>query len=254
MTVVTRQEREKFVLDLYNQGKTYKDIAKEARISPRDIKVILEKAVHAKEEKIEKERQDNHAENTSEQYLSLSSKAYKLFSKHKTPVEVAIALDLTEPEVTELFQEYWNLKRLHKLTLIYEELGEYGTGYFLKLYQLAKNQNLGPDEVSNLLTIANNDLPSVEYRFQDLKKQVNSLESRRFNLNRTLMKQENQIISSSRFLRSCYFYIQKEKKQIDILCRERMGLNSFITQFKDNDEEYENTRHGWKSYPTTRDY
>jgi DNA-binding CsgD family transcriptional regulator len=50
MTILTRQERERLVLDLYNQGKTYREIAKEARISPRDIGVILNKA---NEEKIE---------------------------------------------------------------------------------------------------------------------------------------------------------------------------------------------------------
>jgi DNA-binding CsgD family transcriptional regulator len=42
--ILTRQEKEKQILDLYNQGKTYKDIAKIARVSPRAIKPVLEKA------------------------------------------------------------------------------------------------------------------------------------------------------------------------------------------------------------------
>jgi transposase len=42
---VTRQERERAVLDLYyNQGKSVREIAKEARISFRDIGAILNKA------------------------------------------------------------------------------------------------------------------------------------------------------------------------------------------------------------------
>ena len=46
MTILTRQERERLVIDLYyNQGKTYREIAKEARISPRDIGIILNKVV-----------------------------------------------------------------------------------------------------------------------------------------------------------------------------------------------------------------
>jgi DNA-directed RNA polymerase specialized sigma subunit len=49
MTILTREERERLVLDLYyNQGKTYREISKEARISPRDIGVILNKAVEQK--------------------------------------------------------------------------------------------------------------------------------------------------------------------------------------------------------------
>jgi DNA-binding CsgD family transcriptional regulator len=41
MTILTKQERERLVLELYNQGKTYREISKEARISPRYIGVIL---------------------------------------------------------------------------------------------------------------------------------------------------------------------------------------------------------------------
>jgi DNA-binding CsgD family transcriptional regulator len=39
MTILTRQERERLVLDLYNQGKTYREISKEARTSPHDMVV-----------------------------------------------------------------------------------------------------------------------------------------------------------------------------------------------------------------------
>ena len=45
MTILTRKERERLVLQLYNQGKTIREIAKEARMSFRDIGVILNKAV-----------------------------------------------------------------------------------------------------------------------------------------------------------------------------------------------------------------
>jgi hypothetical protein len=49
MTILTRQERDRLVLELYNQGKTYREISKEARISPRDIGVILNKIAEEKE-------------------------------------------------------------------------------------------------------------------------------------------------------------------------------------------------------------
>ena len=48
MTILTRQERERLVLDLYNQGKTNPEIYREAKISPRSIGVILNKAVEEK--------------------------------------------------------------------------------------------------------------------------------------------------------------------------------------------------------------
>jgi DNA-directed RNA polymerase specialized sigma subunit len=54
---ITRQDRQKLVLDLYyNQDKTILDIAKEARISFRDIGSILNKADEVQRK--EQEQQD----------------------------------------------------------------------------------------------------------------------------------------------------------------------------------------------------
>jgi FixJ family two-component response regulator len=51
MVLLSRAEKEKVVLDLYSQGKTYKQIAQEVRISPRDIGIILNKAAAQEKEK-----------------------------------------------------------------------------------------------------------------------------------------------------------------------------------------------------------
>jgi hypothetical protein len=69
--VLTRQEKERLVIELYNQGKTIGDIAKEIRMSFRDIGAILRKASGDKEE-----NQDNEQPSL----LSPSTQAYRLFS------------------------------------------------------------------------------------------------------------------------------------------------------------------------------
>jgi hypothetical protein len=56
-----------------------------------------------------------------EQQEEVSSKAYKLFSEGKHPVEVAIALNLRHPEATKLYNEYWKLKRMHILNSIFRD-------------------------------------------------------------------------------------------------------------------------------------
>ena len=121
MTILTRQERERLVIELYNQGKTYREISKKARISPRDIGVILNKAIE--EKKAEgKEQNNNDADKNKEQeqqqQLSLSTQAYKLFSEGKTPLEVAIELNLRESEATKFCREHWKLKQLHNLNMV----------------------------------------------------------------------------------------------------------------------------------------
>jgi transposase len=97
-SIRTRQERERLVLDLYNQGKTIREIAKEARMSFRDIGVILNKAVEEKTEGIKQQddAEENCEQEQEQQYLSLAAQAYKLFSDRKTPLEVAIELNLRE--------------------------------------------------------------------------------------------------------------------------------------------------------------
>jgi predicted DNA-binding protein YlxM (UPF0122 family) len=48
--VLTRKQKQELVLNLYfNQNKTYHEISKIARISPRDIKPIIDKAINEKE-------------------------------------------------------------------------------------------------------------------------------------------------------------------------------------------------------------
>jgi transposase len=107
-SIRTRQERERLVLDLYNQGKTIREIAKEARMSFRDIGAILNKAVEEKktEEIKQQDNVDSKKNQNQEQQLSLSAQAYKLFSDRKTPLEVAISLNLRESEATKFYREY----------------------------------------------------------------------------------------------------------------------------------------------------
>ena len=98
--VLTRQQREKLVLDLYNQGKNTREIAQEVRMSFRDISAIVDKA-----------RKDEEKSTMQSEKMSQSSQAYKLFSDGKPPIDVAIALNLREAEVAQYYKEYWKLKQ-----------------------------------------------------------------------------------------------------------------------------------------------
>ncbi len=82
MTILTRQERERLVRELfYNQGKTYREISKLARISPRDIGIILNKSLEEKAEGLKKEQQNNNdtKNQQQEQCLSLSAQPTNSF-------------------------------------------------------------------------------------------------------------------------------------------------------------------------------
>jgi transposase len=145
MSILNRQEREKLVLDLYNQGKTIREIAKEVRMSFRDIGVILKKTFPEKAEGLKEQQEEL-------QQLSVSTQAYKLFSGRKTPLEVAVALNLRESEATKFYEEYWKLKQRHNLNIVYEELkGDIEP--FVKLYRLSKAAGMSARHVINLLKL-----------------------------------------------------------------------------------------------------
>src|SRR5215203_2230287 len=244
MTILTRQERERLVIDLYyNQGKTYREISKQARISPRDTGVILNKVIEEKREREEGvKQQDNtcaekNQEQKYEQHPSLSTQAYRLFSERKTPLEVAIALNLRESEATKFYKEYWKLKRLHNLTLIYEETkGDIEP--FLKLYRLSKAKGMGLKQVVNLLAIANNDLPAVEEKFKRLRNDMNMLQFQRRIDERNLSQLKNQITSTIRLLNSYRLSCIRERREIENLYNEKARIANLVTHFKNNNKEY----------------
>jgi transposase len=243
MTILTRQERERLVLELYyNQGKTYREIAKAARISPRDIGIILNKVIEEKVEGSKEEQGNINSKNHNQenkQHLSISAQAYKLFSDRKTPLEVAIALNLRESEATRFYKEYWKLKQLHNLNTVYEETkGDIEP--FLRLYKLSKVKGIGIKHVVNLLTFANEDLPALEKRFKRLRNDINALQFQKRIDERNLYQLNNQIASTTRLLNSYRISCIKERSEIENLYIEKARIENLVTQFKNNNEEYLN--------------
>ena len=130
----------------------------------------MNKVIEEKAERLKDEEKDDAEKNQEQkqQHLSLSAQAYKLFSDRKTPLEVEIELNLRESGTTKFYREYWKLKQLHNLNLVYEETkGDIEP--FLKLCKLAKAKGMSASHVNNILEIANNDLPAIEERFKRLR-------------------------------------------------------------------------------------
>ena len=65
MSIISRHERQRLVLKLYNEGKTIREIAKEVRMSFRDIGIILNKVIKEKDKEGIKQQDNNDAEETN---------------------------------------------------------------------------------------------------------------------------------------------------------------------------------------------
>lgn len=79
-------------------------------------------------------------------------------------IQVAIALDIRQPQVSELFMEYWLLQQQDQLYKIFQEIKN-NLQYFIELYRQAISAGMSIQDVVRVLNIAKNDLRSIEARF-----------------------------------------------------------------------------------------
>src|SRR5919106_1040455 len=153
--VLTREEKDKLIEELYNQGKTYQQIAREARVSVRDIKPVLEKAEKEKEKEVGITNQEKEEKNGSiPQQQKPFSQAYRLFAQGKSPLDVAAELNIREVEATKYYREYWKLKGLYRLDQIYEDIKD-DIFHIIRLQSRMEAARIGIEEVINLIKIAN---------------------------------------------------------------------------------------------------
>ena len=126
-------EKEKRVIELNKQGRTIRQIAPEVHMSFRDISKII-KEYDKKISKENKKRKENNQSNQKlAKKLSLSSRAFMLFSDGKTPVQVAMDLNIDFQKVRKYWLEYLRLNKMKKLYNIYIE-NEFHLDYLFKIY------------------------------------------------------------------------------------------------------------------------
>jgi hypothetical protein len=139
MTFLIGVERERRVMELLDQGKSTRDIAKDVHISFADIGSIRKK--HFEEMEAQTKNEEGQ-----EKVVSKTTEAFKLFVDGDAPIQVAIKLDLGAEEVTRIYKEYWDLNGLHNLSRIYEEV-KLDIPSFVKLYNHTKNAGINPQQV-----------------------------------------------------------------------------------------------------------
>jgi hypothetical protein len=224
--VLTRDEKERLVLDLYNRRTSIRDIAREAGMSFRDIGRIIDKKEEEKEALQGQSRQ-----------ITQSTQAYKLFSEGKSPVQVAINLNIRASEAIIFQREYWDLEGLNNLNRIYEEI-KVDTWNFVNLCKSVKSSGMGVQHVVKLLEIANNDLPAVELRYERLKREAATLEFDRANSARDFQQLNDHITMVSKTRDSVRLDYEKEMDRLRYLQQQRIKQEGVVRQFQNNNEEY----------------
>ena len=107
---------------------------------------------------------------------SISSRAFELYVQQKTPIEVAIALNLEAEIAIQYHQQYFILLGCTELTKVYPQIKD-NPWPFVNLVKLVQDSGMGESEVVELLKIANGYFPRVRLEYDRLKAELDSLKA-----------------------------------------------------------------------------
>jgi hypothetical protein len=186
--MLNKTEKEQRVIELYEQGKTIRQIAQDVHMSFGNIGSIKKKVTGlCDNDNKSKEQQDKSCTIA----LSKDTQAFAL-SDGKKPIEIAIKLDLKADEVDRLYQQFWKLEGLYQLNMVYKEIRRYLPS-FLNLFKIMEQQKtMSEQNVVDALKFGK-ELPHLKDQFQLLVEEINSLEYKRNGLRTVLSALQNQI-------------------------------------------------------------
>ena len=152
--IMDKKQKEALVLAMLEKGESYRDISRKAKVSPNTIKAISNRA-------------------GLDETTSISSRAFELYVQQKTPVEVAIALNLEAEKAINYYYQYFMLLGITEFTKAYLQVKD-NPWPFVDLVKLAQNSGIRDGEVVELLKIANGYLPRVRLEYDRLRAELNS--------------------------------------------------------------------------------
>jgi hypothetical protein len=215
---MNKKEKEALVIALAEKGETYRDITKKAGVSPNTIKAVLNRA-------------------GLDESTSIHSRAFELFSEGKTPLQVAITLNLEAEKAIQYHQQYFMLLGCTEFTKVYLQIKDNPWAY-VNLVNLAQNSAMSDDEVVELLNIANGHLPRVRLEYDRLKAELNSLEDEKSNSTEDYHRLSNEISRMKTTVDQLQLTIRESKDEKAKLELQKIKLQNFVKNFRDKNLEY----------------
>jgi hypothetical protein len=151
--IMDKKQKEALVLAMLEKGESYRDITQKAKVSPNTIKAISNRA-------------------GLDETTSISSRAFELYIQQKTPLEVAIELNLEADKAIHYYHQYFKLIFITEFTRVYLQIKD-NPWPFVNLVKLIQNSRMSDVEVVELLRIANRYLPRVRLEYDRVKEEIN---------------------------------------------------------------------------------
>jgi hypothetical protein len=169
--VVSEEEKNRIINLHFNQGKTIREVCKIMGKSSHDITpVTKEHRIQLAQSYALANGEQSDVVQREQDRVIPNVKAYKLFDEGKNPLEVALELNLPGPQVQQFYVEYWNMRRMHKLVTIYQEIQD-NMGYYLKLFRLGSEKGVTPEQIMKLVQMADS-LHKLQDKIQQLQSEI----------------------------------------------------------------------------------
>ncbi|MGN6631091.1 MAG: hypothetical protein ACTHKP_02470 [Nitrososphaeraceae archaeon] len=178
---MTRDQKEQYVLELYQKGKNIREIAQLVRMSFSAIGTII------KVYKQEIERENGQLEDRNDGDYDIKSKskttqAIKMFSEGKSPTDAVIELDLSPEEVRMIYRQYLETKNMYDFLQVYDQIknSRYSISSFLRLHKIISDLGMGEQQIINVLNLANhNQLELLQSKVEYLANETHMLQEQK---------------------------------------------------------------------------
>jgi transposase len=215
--VLTRSEKEDLVVQLYEEGKSYREIAKEVHMSFGPIGNIIRKVTG-----------DSGIDSNNKPIMSKETEALKLFQEGKTLVEAAIILEISSDDTEDLYLGFLRLKNLHRLVLLHEEL-KYQLPSFFKLCKILRSAGIREEDAADLIKDAKQ-IPSLRNTFWDLTNANTNLEEQNNNILSELSIAQNEVDVKRGYLQ----WYEEELKRVIFQIEEGKRELQYLDQLTNN--------------------
>jgi hypothetical protein len=226
--------KERHVVELRKEGMTYQQIAKEARISVRDIKPILDK--------YRVDDLSGYSGNDSEgsdSLMSISSRAYKLFHEEiMLPLEVAIALNIEAQDAIRYYNEFLEMNNRGTLAKLFNEIGNEGISWLLQLCAVARSKKMSISQVIECVSIYGKDLPMIKQMCEDANSRLGALQKQEYQCENRVEYLNHQTEKLGDEVKSKQVECKKLDKIRMAIIGQTLRLRHFVSEFKDNNAAY----------------
>lgn len=182
MIYKTKQEKKDEVLKYLNDGKTYREIQKLARVTPNFISTISKQ-----------EFGNENIINNNNIKPSKNTIAIKMFSENKSPMAIALELDIDSNETFKAYHDFLKLNNLQELNHLILNENKNKLILIIKLVELLKHR--GITSIESVQKI----LFDIKYS-KTLNNEINLLCIRKNELNYENLKIQDEINKKNKIL------------------------------------------------------